>query len=343
MKRSVSPTVPAAVSARVLIGVATFMASSGLDAESIFSSAGLDSRMKFDLSETIPFFAYGRLLERAGEVSHNGAFGVDLATALPGAMNGLSHHMTMNAPTIREALRVRTRFFTLFTTAFSVELDHIDGADCYCWRQPATEPWPGTHVVGNVFALLVDQIRNVSHRDWQPESTVFGHAEPGHADTYRRVFGDVLFCGDKRTRMVFEPGFLDQSIPSADPALYADLLEAGSRLLGPELDLPLIVIRTRNYLERALPAQSASEPLAAASLGMSLRSFQRELADAGTTYRHVKDGLRVKMATDLLSKTDMRLSEIAFTLGFSELSSFSRSSRTWFGMPASQFRRQATR
>jgi len=73
---------------------------------------------------------------------------------------------------------------------------------------------------------------------------------------------------------------------------------------------------------------------------MSPSSFSRFFKRAtGHTFVEYLNGLRVSQACWLLSETDLRVTEIAFRVGFESLSYFNRRFKKHKGMTANQFRR----
>ena len=72
---------------------------------------------------------------------------------------------------------------------------------------------------------------------------------------------------------------------------------------------------------------------------MSVRSFQRKLNDAGTTFRKISDATRKELALNYVRDQDIELFEIAFLLGFSEQSAFSRAFKRWTGNSPSEIRK----
>ena len=69
----------------------------------------------------------------------------------------------------------------------------------------------------------------------------------------------------------------------------------------------------------------------ASSMNLSQRTLQRKLSEQNTSFSAVLDSIRFKMANQYLKNTYYRLTDIAVLLGYSNLSSFSRSYRRWCG------------
>jgi AraC-like DNA-binding protein len=70
----------------------------------------------------------------------------------------------------------------------------------------------------------------------------------------------------------------------------------------------------------------------AESLAMSKRSLQRLLAEQGLTYSQVLADARQSLAVDWLQNTDKPVGEIAFDLGYSDSSNFTRAFRREIGL-----------
>jgi AraC-like DNA-binding protein len=117
----------------------------------------------------------------------------------------------------------------------------------------------------------------------------------------------------------------------------------GTRLLdsiyGDATGMPHDIATLRAVLEAKLDGITIAR--AAKKLGLSQRSLQRKLADAGTTFKHELAEARVRVAKRLLVDTDTSLTEIAFEVGCTSLQSFSALFRRYSGEPPSTFRERA--
>ena len=76
----------------------------------------------------------------------------------------------------------------------------------------------------------------------------------------------------------------------------------------------------------------------AESLMMSRRSLQRALAEQGTSYTDLLASIRIHEALDRLQFSDETIAEIAFDLGYTDASNFTRAFRLRNGISPQQFR-----
>ncbi|MDF5729485.1 MAG: AraC family transcriptional regulator [Rhizonema sp. PD38] len=74
-------------------------------------------------------------------------------------------------------------------------------------------------------------------------------------------------------------------------------------------------------------------------LGFVSRTLQRKLKEAGTSYQELLDETRQSLSTHYLQEQHITVSEVAFLLGFSEASAFSRAFKRWTGTTPGEFRR----
>lgn len=75
--------------------------------------------------------------------------------------------------------------------------------------------------------------------------------------------------------------------------------------------------------------------------GMSARTLQRSLAEEGLTYRGLLDMIRMRRAKQLLSKSNLTITQIALALGYSEHANFTRAFTRWMGQPPFEYRLHA--
>ncbi|MBO4204890.1 helix-turn-helix transcriptional regulator [Micromonospora echinofusca] len=87
------------------------------------------------------------------------------------------------------------------------------------------------------------------------------------------------------------------------------------------------------------PARRWRLDAVAARWALSTRTLQRLLGDDGTGFRELVTGTRLAIARGLVLRTDLGLSEIAATCGFTDHAHLTRSFAAHFGRPPSALRR----
>ena len=86
----------------------------------------------------------------------------------------------------------------------------------------------------------------------------------------------------------------------------------------------------RHVLER-LPSGAPTQAEIARRLAVSTRTLHRRLAQAGTSFEELLDETRRELAIGYLQRTEYSIADVAYLLGFAQVSSFDRAFRRWTG------------
>jgi AraC-like DNA-binding protein len=160
----------------------------------------------------------------------------------------------------------------------------------------------------------------------------------------------ALIVGEETTGGAIQIGLYVLKPPAFEWRSFHDYREAAD-WLGPKaaildaveekLHQPALVATPLNQL-RALLASSPELPIEAAArhLALSTRSFQRMLADCGTSFSDERDRVRVMRAQELLREPDAKLEAVAASIGCADRRSLNRLFRRLTGESPSEFRRR---
>ena len=103
-----------------------------------------------------------------------------------------------------------------------------------------------------------------------------------------------------------------------------------------------IVEQLKKIILKNLLDGQVSEQVAANRLNLSERSMQRRLKEHNTTFRFLLDSVRSTLARQYIENPRNRMIDIAFLLGFSEQSAFSRAFKKWTGQSPLEYRNSVT-
>jgi AraC-like DNA-binding protein len=133
--------------------------------------------------------------------------------------------------------------------------------------------------------------------------------------------------------VVFDRGAGELRIPSADAdlqSLLAEVMERHLEKLGPAASFERgLTVILREMMNGTMPTLASLSERA----GMTPRTVQRRLSEAKTSFQALLQRVLQERAEDLLARGNLTQSEIAFLLGYSEVSAFSRAYRGWTGYP----------
>jgi AraC-like DNA-binding protein len=130
--------------------------------------------------------------------------------------------------------------------------------------------------------------------------------------------------------LLFRVADLDARLPTANSVLLRVNEQVLTDYLA-RLERSEVTVRVQAKLIQLLPSGEVDESSIARALNLSLRSMQRKLNARGVTFRKLLDDTRRQLAEQYLKDSTLSVSEIAYLLGFAEVSSFSRAFRRWTG------------
>ena len=105
-----------------------------------------------------------------------------------------------------------------------------------------------------------------------------------------------------------------------------------------KLDQDDIVNRVRAEIVTGLSCGSFGRTAIAASVHMSASTLQAKLSRAGMSFQQLLDETRHELALGYIEQSRLSITEIAFMLGFSDLSNFIRAFKRWTGKSPTRFR-----
>jgi AraC-like DNA-binding protein len=74
-------------------------------------------------------------------------------------------------------------------------------------------------------------------------------------------------------------------------------------------------------------------------MGLSPRTLERRLEERGTRFKKLMDDTRRRFAINYLADREHTITEVAFLLGYSEVSAFNRAFKRWSGSTPLEYRR----
>jgi AraC-like DNA-binding protein len=99
----------------------------------------------------------------------------------------------------------------------------------------------------------------------------------------------------------------------------------------------------RSLCMRKLSGALATAESIAASIGLSVRTFHRRLAEEETYFKALLDETRFSIASEYLRNTQLGMEEIASRCGYGDVSIFRNAFKRWSGLSPSEFRRFSQR
>lgn len=174
-----------------------------------------------------------------------------------------------------------------------------------------------------------------------PRAVHFSHPAPARVSEQERVFRAPVRYGRPRNELVLDRALLDRPQRHAEQRLLALLDRQLGALLSGLPESRRFKDRVARCMLDELPEREPSVATVAAKLHMSTRSLQRRLQGEGTSFAEVLSDLRRDRALHYLQDPRLSIGEVAFLLGFLDVTAFHRAFRRWTGSTPAEHRRAA--
>ncbi len=271
---------------------------------------------------------------------HDAALGLHLAQAVPLGTFDLVEYCMRNSPDLATCYQKLTRWQRLLHDAASYHLE-IEGDVARISHRPPRSVEIPPHTIDFILAKLLMVGRQLTGVAFSPRSVSLTYARPSDDTEHTRVFGAAVRFSQPESHLEFDRALLGLRIQGMDPNLAAVLDRYAQHKLA---ELPKAVDMVDELGQRIRQALRGTVPDAATlarQMGMSTRTLSRRLHERGLTYQEVVDEARRDLALRHLLNKDLKLIEIAFLLGFSEVSTFYRAFRRWTGTTPAAYRRES--
>ncbi len=327
------------ISASYLLLLHAYAASHHLDVASVQLEHDIDLKTELTADGTISCTAFAKLMEKLAEAANDDAFGLHFVEQLPARPGGVFHHIVFNSRTLRDAFKAISRFLVLVTDAFTIAYQEDDEAGWLVFDFPAEISTYKQFMDGQT-ALIAVRARQLI-ADCFPYQVDLTRPEARSKAEFRRVFGIRPAWEQGVCRIGFSHAMLSKPLPTANAEFFASAENYATQLLGLSRAAGSFSETVSKVIASALQRGEASETLICSELGVTVRTLQRSLAGEGTSYKALIEETRTRLARHYLLHTRLSLTAIAFLLGYSELSAFSRAAKTWLGDTPSAMRKRA--
>ncbi|MDP3859339.1 MAG: AraC family transcriptional regulator [Stagnimonas sp.] len=318
------------VPARYYLRLAEELSRQGIDITALLAALQLPPQLLQEPDALLPFADVDRLVTRFFELTGRSELGFELGRQLHVSSHSLVGFGMLSSPNLEAALRFVARHFRLVMPSF--RLLYSAGAD---WAELHFQPVAAMshvclafHLEAMATAALRD-VHDLTGGQAPPCRLQLSIARPPHAARYERL-GDVV------------TEFAAGATPGVRLRFLADLAGIPLRLADPNA-LKVAEARCDAQVRRAtrqrqfadwvaMSLREVSEGLPtlaelAAMLNLSARSLNRYLEREGTSYRALAGRIQHELACERLASGAMTVTEVAYSLGFSDPANFTRAFR----------------
>lgn len=311
----------------------------GIEPEPVFRQEGITREMMLQHNTRVSQTVKDNLWLKVSQMIDDPCFGLR-AGALwhPSHMNALGYAWLASA-TLREALQRLVRYLHFISKIATLQVQEVPEGFAACLEfEPVSIYIPARADL--FFAILISMCRVNYGRKLNPVSVQFKHQAPDCSGEFYSYFKSPVIFGAPTNCLILPADKIDMPLKGHNPEIARIHDQIIIRFLA-EINKEDIVERTKGAIVKMLPSGKISDEKIAEALFMSVRSMQRNLQKRDTTFGRLLDEVRQALAREYVMDRSISLTEVAFILGFSEQSVFSKAFKRWTGKTPSEARKAA--
>jgi AraC-like DNA-binding protein len=243
----------------------------------------------------------------------------------------------MSSRTLADALQRFARYTQVLVTIPATVSVTSNGGGCQLtavFPDPAQQPHEAG-IEATLLVLLTLGAKAAGH-PIRPRAVFLQHPCRTQPTVYSEAFGIPVEFGARVNGIRFDNATAEAVLPTDNPDIAGVVDQVAERYVASLQPQP-VSATVRDLLRELLPTGEVGQATVAGRLNCSLSTLQRQLQAEGLNYRAVLDETRRSLAEAYLRDARLSQAEIAYLLGFSDQSNFSRAYRRWTGRSPSQF------
>src|SRR5258705_4859232 len=280
-----------------------------------------------------------RILELASEELQDGLLGFHLARNFDFREIGLVYYVIASSERLADALLNGKRYCTIMNEGVRLNVKLDDRAAAIALDYVDVDRQSDRHQIEFWLVTLVPICPQVTDTRLAPRHLRIRHRRDETPAEMRSFFGCDVEFGAASDEIIFPAPVASLPIVGSDNYLNDLLLRYAEEALA---DRPQERASLRSAVERVLPQllphAKASASNIAQKLTISTRTLSRKLRHEDGAFGEILKETRAALAKRYLAERDLPVSEIAWLLGYVEVSSFTNAFKRWTGMTPRQFR-----
>ena len=309
----------------------------GIDPAPIYLEAGVPLTPPESPQLRFPLVKMRKLWELGREASGDAAIGLKTGRYAKPPQFYAFGYSWLASSTLLGAMQRLARYQQLMSTA-SVEVSVTETADSYALSAifPDESKSPPKEGIDCGMTALLTLCDIVAEKEIRPLRVELTCPASVHPDAYRDALRAPIQFNAEVGAFHFDKDCLRAPLPHGTP----DVAKATDRIAEQyieTLDPHKVASQVKRLLIDLLPSGKADQELVSSRLNRSASTLHRQLQAEGMSYRDVLESTRRSLAENYLRDQKHSHAQIAYLLGFSDQSNFSRAFKRWTLLTPRQF------
>lgn len=309
----------------------------GAPRPALLNALGVDERRLADPEARIPARATYAAWEVAMRACRDDGLPMAVASHVSVAGLGLLGYVLYTRPTVESALQAMARYIGVVNDSGQWSIHHGDEETVIVWRRDGDRTLGMRVANEQVLGAFVALGTNTDRGGHSVRRVSFRHPKPRRDDAHVALFGVAPRWGADVDAVVIPREALAAAPVGADALLSEYFAKVADQALARVAGAGTWSAQVARVVSSSLASGIPSAASVARALGTSERTARRRLADEGATFDALVQRVQREQAAELLAGSTP-IHDIAFAIGFSDATAFSRAYRRWTGSAPSEAR-----
>jgi AraC-like DNA-binding protein len=310
----------------------------GIDVDPLLAKVGLTVDQIHDRTTRLRVQSQIAFVEFVAEALQDPFLGFHLARDFDLREIGMLHYVIGSCELLGDALRSVVRYSTILNEGIVLRCSEGDDLSIG-FDYVGVARRSDRHQIESWMTTFVRAVRETTGRRIQPTRVRLTHRRNEDLTEFNAFMGVEAQFGADVDEIAFPAAIKDVRLVGADPYLNEILTVYSEEALALRRNAtgPLR-LSVENAVAPMLPHGRAQLGDVARRLGMGQRTLARRLAAEGTSFNAVVDELKFDLAKRYLADSNLSVSEVAWLLGYQEVSAFTHAFKRWSGTTPRQAR-----
>jgi AraC-like DNA-binding protein len=308
----------------------------GYEVDAQCARAGITrSDLERDPDAKIPCAIWLPIFQRAMQPRPLKNFLFKAAAAIPIGSFPLLDYLMVTSDSVGGAVRQLKRYLALVDNPHVIAIEDADDPVRVVFVSRDGRPADEFGI-----ALILLRLREEAGEAFRPSYISFQHMPEDTAEI-EQMFGCTVRACAAWNGLALSRATWNLPLRRRDPILAKLLQQQADEAIARLARMDGAVYDVRRALASRVAGGDVRIQSVARALATSVRSLQRSLADAGSSYQQLVDLARKDAAERYLATSTFSIGEIAYLLGYSEAAAFNRAFRRWHKSTPQAFRAQS--
>ncbi len=312
----------------------------GCSQREIFSATHTNTDLLVNANNLVSFSQYQELVDRAIALTHNPAIGLEFGHRLSFTGHSNLGFGIIASRTFTELLEFSKRCAPVINPAVGLEIStdrshlYLDIDEVFPWKQNQV------FMVDTAFSMFTAMV-SVFDKDVSRQLCYeMKYPQPEDTGPYKKYLSGNIQFNAVHNRIIFPLAFCQASLPFQNLSAIKQaetFLEQHLELIDNTHQQMAVIIK---IMISASPGRIPSLQDVSSAFHISSRTLNRRFKAMGSNFKTVVNEVRKELAIEYLATGNIPVEEIAFRLGYSDPSNFSKAFKSWTGYSPRQYVQQ---